>query len=257
MATLEDTLVPIFMLHRYQTEAASKLIGGMDYTFAVRGDGEVPTKIVAAEEQRRALKAVLTTLDPRALALPESLVKMIPPRPVMYPRGREDFKIRTSPAFDAVAPAEAFAQLAMGFLLNPQRAARLVEFHDRDAANPGLAEVIDQILAATHAGAGAAGYLGEIGRVVDNAALVNLMALANDTTTLPEVRAVASAELRLYKAKNSAGAGTLRSADDAAAVYFAFVAREIEQWEKDPTKVVVTVPAEAPDGPPIGDDEDF
>ena len=75
-------------------------------------------------------------------------------------------------------------------------------------------------------------------RAVDNAALVGLMALANDTTTLPEVRAVASAELRLYKAKNSAG--TLRSAEDPAAVYFAFVAREIEQWEKDPTKVVVT-----------------
>jgi hypothetical protein len=255
LATLEDTLVPIYMLHRYQVEAASKLIGGMDYTFAVRGDGEVSTAIVAAGEQRRALKAVLATLDPRVLALPESLVKMIPPRPVMYARGREDFKIRTSPAFDAVAPAEAFAQLAMGFLLNPQRAARLVEFHDRDAANPGLAEVIDQILAVTHSGAGATGYLGEIGRAVDNAALVNLMALANDTTTLPEVRAIAGAELRLYKAKNSAN--TLRSADDAGAVYFAFVAREIEQWEKDPAKVVVTVPAEAPDGPPIGDDENF
>ena len=92
----------------------------------------------------------------------------------------------------------------MGFLLNPQRAARLVEFHDRDAANPGLAEVIDQILAATHAGAGATGYLGEIGRTVDNAALCELMALANDTTTLPEVRASLAAELRLYKAKNSA-----------------------------------------------------
>ena len=48
LATLEDTLVPIYMLHRYQAEAASKLIGGMDYTFAVRGDGEVPTAIVAA-----------------------------------------------------------------------------------------------------------------------------------------------------------------------------------------------------------------
>ncbi|MBV9887414.1 MAG: zinc-dependent metalloprotease [Acidobacteria bacterium] len=256
LATLEDTLVPIYMLHRYQVEAASKLIGGMDYTFAVRGDGEVPTTIVAPAEQRRALKAVLATLDPRVLALPESLLKMIPPRPVMWARGREDFKIRTSPAFDAVAPAEAAAQHVMGFLFNPQRAARLVEFHDRDAANPGLAEVIDQILTATHAGANAPGYLGEIGRAVDNAALVELMALANDTTTLPEVRAVASAELRLYKAKNAA-AGTLRSADDTAAVYFAFVAQQIEQFEKDPTKVVMTAPAEAPDGPPIGDDEDF
>ena len=133
----------------------------MDYTFAVRGDGEVPTAIVAAAEQRRALKAVLATLDPRVLALPESLLKMIPPRPVMYPRGREDFKIRTSPAFDAVAPAEAAAQLIMRiFVQSAERAARLVEFHARDAANPGLAEVIDQIFASTHAAVGCSGISG-------------------------------------------------------------------------------------------------
>jgi hypothetical protein len=254
LATLEDTLVPIYMLHRYQVEAASKLIGGMDYTFAVRGDGETPTAIIAADEQRRALKAVLATLDPRVLALPESLLKIIPPRPVMYPRGREDFKIRTSPAFDAVAPAEAAAQHVMQFLFNPQRAARLVEFHDRDAANPSLANVIDQILNATHSGANAPGYLGEIGRAVDNAAIYDLVALANDMTTLPEVRAIAAAELHLYKQKN---ATTLRSADDPAAVYFSYLAQQIEQFEKDPTKVVTAAPYEPPDGPPIGDDEDF
>jgi hypothetical protein len=254
LATLEDTLVPIYLLHRYQVEAASKLIGGMDYTFAIRGDGEIPTAIVAAGEQRRALKAVLATLDPRVLALPESLLKIIPPRPVMYPRGREDFKIRTSPAFDAVAPAEAAAQHVMQFLFNPQRAARLVEFHDRDAANPGLAEVIDQILADAHRWSNFPGYLGEIGRTVDNAAIYDLMALANDPTTLPEVRAIAIAELHLYKQKN---ATTLRSADDPAAVYFSFVAQQIEQFEKDPIKVVTAAPYEPPDGPPIGDDEDF
>src|SRR5580658_5424645 len=203
LATLEDTLVPMYMLHRYQAEAASKLIGGMDYTFAVRGDGEVPTAIVAGAEQRRALKAVLATVDPRVLALPESLLKIIPPRPVMYPRGREDFKIRTTPAFDAVAPAEAAAQLIMEFLFNPQRAARLEEFHARDAANPGLAEVIDQILKSTHAAVGAPGYLGEIGRSVDSVAIYDLMALANDTTTLPDVRAIATAKLHSYKEKNA------------------------------------------------------
>jgi hypothetical protein len=254
LATIEDALVPIYMLHRYQTEAASKLIGGMDYTFAVRGDGEIPTQIVDPAEQRRALAAVLATLDPRGLVLPEPLLKMIPPRPVMYPRGREDFKIRTSPAFDADAPAEAAAQLVMQMLFNPQRAARLVEFHARDKANPGLDEVLDQILTATHAGANAPGYLGEVGRVVDNAAVYELMALANNSDALPEVRAVATAELHLYKAKN---ATTLRSADDPAAVYFNFVAQEIERFEKDPTKVIATAPYEPPDGPPIGDDEDF
>jgi Met-zincin/Domain of unknown function (DUF5117)/Domain of unknown function (DUF5118) len=254
LATLEDTLVPIYMLHRYQAEAATKLIGGMDYTFAVRGDGEIPTAIVAPAEQRRALRAVLATLDPRVLALPESLLKIIPPRPVMYPRGREDFKIRTSPAFDAVAPAEAAAQHVMQFLFNPQRAARLVEFHIRDAANPSLSEVIDQILRDTHASANSPGYLGEIARAVYSVAIYDLMALANDTTTLPEVRAIATAELHICKMQN---ATILRSAGDEKTDYSYFIVQQIEQFEKDPTKVVATVPYEPPDGPPIGDDEDF
>ena len=117
LATLEDVLVPIYMFHRYQVEAASKLVGGMDYTFALRGDGEVPTQIVAPAEQRRALAAVLATLKPEALALPESLLKIIPPRPPEYPRDREDFKIHTSPAFDALAPAESAAQHTLQFLV--------------------------------------------------------------------------------------------------------------------------------------------
>src|SRR5712691_5562677 len=158
LATIEDVLAPIFMLHRYQVEAASKLIGGMDYTFALRGDGQTPTQIVAAAEPRRALAAVLATLKPEALALPEALLKIIPPRPPAYERGREDFKIRTYPAFDALAPAEVAAQHTLQFLFNPERAARLVEFHARDSTNPGLEEVLDSILAATWKSALGSGY---------------------------------------------------------------------------------------------------
>src|SRR5215468_818820 len=100
LATIEDTLVPIYLLHRYQVEAASKLIGGMDYVFALRGDGQTPTNVVSPTQQRRALHAVLETIKPEALILPEVLLRMIPPRPPDYDRGREHFKIRTSPAFD-------------------------------------------------------------------------------------------------------------------------------------------------------------
>src|SRR2546421_887255 len=145
VATLEDVLVPLYMLHRYQVEAASKFVGGMDYTFAMRGDGQTPTQIVAPGEQRRALSAVLATLKPEVLALPEILLKMIPPRPPGYERDREHFKTRSGPSFDAFAPAEAAAQHALRFLLNPDRAARLIEFHSRCGENPSLNEVIENI----------------------------------------------------------------------------------------------------------------
>jgi hypothetical protein len=255
LATIEDALVPIYMLHRYQVEAASKLVGGMDYTFAVRGDGRTPTQIVAAAEQRRALAAVLATLNPEVLALPEPLLKLIPPRPVGYPRGREDFKIRTSPAFDAFAPAEAAARHTLQFLFNPERAARLVEFHARDAANPSLDEVFNQIFTSTSTWSRSPGYSGELGRVVDSVALYDLMVLANDAQALDQVRALATTELDRLKQALAAAATTEQ--DPAVRAHSSFGAAEIEQFQKDPSKLNLTPPSEPPDGPPIGTDDDF
>src|SRR5574338_148413 len=175
LATIEDVLVPIYMYHRYQVEAAAKVIGGQDYTFSLKGKGDRNPQIVAPDEQRRALAAVLETIKPDALAVPESLLRLIPPRPAGYARTREDFRIRTQPVFDALAPAEAVADHVSGFLLNQERAARLVQFHARDGRNPGLAEVIDKILATTWKAPAAPGYAGEIQYTVNMVVLSDLM----------------------------------------------------------------------------------
>ncbi|MGB2624495.1 MAG: zinc-dependent metalloprotease [Candidatus Acidiferrum sp.] len=250
LATIEDVLAPIYMLHRYQVEAASKLVGGMDYTFALRGDGEVPTKIVAPAEQRRALAAVLATLKPETLALPESLLKIIPPRPPEYPRDRELFKIHTSPAFDALAPAESAAQHTLQFLFNPERDARLVEFHARNAENPGLEEVIDAVLNATWKAPHSKGYDGEIANTVDNVALYDLMSLSANERATDEVRAVASLKLHELHAWLDATSRGKSLIPDKAHVFFA--AQQIEQFEKDPKRMDLTPPVDPPDGPPIG-----
>ena len=91
MALLEDTLVPLYLLHRYQTQAAAKEIGGLDYRYALRGDGQLVTEIVPAAAQRQALDAVLKTISPETLTLSESLLKILPPRPPAYPRTQESF----------------------------------------------------------------------------------------------------------------------------------------------------------------------
>ncbi|HKR22038.1 MAG TPA: zinc-dependent metalloprotease, partial [Pyrinomonadaceae bacterium] len=168
IATIEDVLVPIYMYHRYQVEAAAKAIGGQDYMFSLKGKGDRNPQIVAPDEQRRALAAVLDTIKPDALSLPESLLRLIPPRPTGYPRNRETFRTRTQPVFDALAPAEAIADHVSGFLLNQERAARLVQFHARDTRNPGLGEVIDKILTATWKAPVAPGYAGEIQHTVNS-----------------------------------------------------------------------------------------
>ncbi|HXY25378.1 MAG TPA: zinc-dependent metalloprotease [Candidatus Acidoferrum sp.] len=255
LATLEDVLVPLYMLHRYQVEAASKLVGGMDYTFALRGDGQTPTQIVAPAEQRRALAAVLATLKPEALALPEWLLKMIPPRPPDYERGREHFKIRTYPAFDALAPAEAAAQHTLQFLFNPERAARLVEFHARDSQNPGLQEVLEAVVAATWKAPHGDGYNEQIANVVDDGVLYDLIGLAANGRASDEARAIATSELHeldVWLAARLAGQQAIPNR-----AHIAFASKQIEQFEKDPKKMDLTAPAEPPDGPPIGMDDDW
>jgi len=251
LATIEDALVPIYMLHRYQVEAASKLVGGMDYVFALRGDGQTPTNIVAPVVQRRALAAVLETLKPQTLALPDPLLKMIPPRPPDYERGGEHFKIRTSPAFDALAPAEAAAQHTLHFLFNPARAARLVQFHARSASNPSLEEVLDAVITATWKAPRGADYNGAIARTVDDVVLYDLLTLATNDSAAPEVRAIAAYKAHQLKtwlggAAPGAGAGEDEQAHRAQAI------REIEQFEREPKKLELAAPSEPPDGPPIG-----
>jgi hypothetical protein len=254
MATIEDVLVPIYMYHRYQVEAAAKVIGGQDYTFSVKGKGDRNPQIVSPEEQRRALAAVLDTLKPEALAMPESLLRLIPPRPAGYARNRENFRIRTQPVFDALAPAEAVADHVSGFLLNQERAARLVQFHARDQRNPGLSEVIDQILASTWKAPVAAGYAGEIQHSVDMIVLVDLMALASGERASNQVRAIAS--WKIEQLKNWLTSQSRLATDENRRAFLFYSINQIKRFQDDPKKMNLTPPQTPPDGQPIGMDDE-
>lgn len=127
MAMLEDVLVPVYFYHRYQVEAAVKLIGGMHYNYALKGDGQQVTAPLAAEIQNKALQSVLKCLDPSFLKLPDHIASQIPPRPAGYEFSKELFKKKTGLAFDQLAPAEAAADLPLSFLFNAERLNRLFQ----------------------------------------------------------------------------------------------------------------------------------
>jgi hypothetical protein len=254
IATLEDVLVPIYLYHRYQMTAVAKSIGGLDYYFNLRGiqDHEKPPAIVPAAEQRKSIRAVLNTLSPDVLALPESLLKMIPPRPPEYPTGRENFARRTSPAFDALAPAEAATEIVANVLLQPERAERMIEYHALDAGNPGFEELLTALLATTWKAPSFAGYKGAIQRTVNGVVLNHLMMLASSERASAEVRAVAALqldELKKWIARQSP------SKDDAVRAEYFFAQSQIERFQKNPAEVHLTTPATPPDGDPIGSDD--
>jgi hypothetical protein len=252
MATLEDVLVPLYMYHRYQVEAAAKLIGGEDYTFSLRGKGDTNPQIIAPEEQRRALAAVLSTLKPEALALPESVLRLIPPRPPGYSRTREDFRIRTAPNFDALAPAEAFTNHVCDFLFSAERAARLVEHHARYPGNPSFEEVLDQILTSTWKAQPGSTYHTEIQRVVNMVILSELMSLAANERASNQVRAIA--EFKLDELKNWLSAQQRVTGNINQKAYLLYAANQIKRFQDDPKKMNLSKPNDPPDGQPIGTD---
>ena len=147
MAMLEDVLVPVYFFHRYQLEATTKLIGGMNYTYALRGDGQLVTAIVPKKNQLEALDAIIECINPKILELPDTLVKIIPPRPAGYNFSRELFKKRTGLAFDALAPAETAADLPFSFLFNSERLSRMAQ--NELQGGLGVTELLDKLINAT------------------------------------------------------------------------------------------------------------
>jgi uncharacterized protein DUF4953/uncharacterized protein DUF5117 len=255
MATLEDVLVPLYLVHRYQVEAAAKVVGGVDYTFALRGDVLTPAKPVSAAEQKRALDAVLATLTPTALALPDSLLKLIPPRPPDYPQNRELFRRRTAPAFDALSPAETAATHTIAFLFDPERAERLIEMHAQNPQVAGFAGVVDKIFASTWKAPHSTGTNAEIQRVVNDVVLYDLMTLANDANAATQVRATAA--LKLSELREWLTNQTTAGMDEGWHAAYFYGAEQIRRYLNDPKLFDIPRPTTLPDGMPIGSDDDW
>ncbi|MGE3615317.1 MAG: zinc-dependent metalloprotease [Gemmatimonadales bacterium] len=251
MATLEEVLVPLYLHHRYQVEAAVKVVGGQYYDYAMRGDGVEPLRAVPPAEQLAALEASLRTLSPAELALPRSVLAKIPPRPTGVRPHRELFDRNTGLVFDAISPAAAAADMTVQFVLNAQRAARLVQQHSLDAAQPGLETVIDRLLAATFDAAPSDGYQAEIGRAVQRVVLDRLMSLAA-SAPMGQVRAIATQKLAAIPMRTLRAAAANSANRAARALYAADIRRFLER-PYDPTKLIGA--PDAPPGSPIGQDE--
>jgi hypothetical protein len=177
---------------------------------------------------------------------------LIPPRPPGYPRTREDFRIRTAPAFDALAPAEAIANHLSDFLLNQERAARLVEYHARDPRYPGFDEVLDKILVATWKAPAGSGYHAEIQRTVNMVVLSDLMSLAAGERASNQVRAIA--ELKLEELKGWLLTQPDLTRDENRKAFLFYAINQIKRFQEDPKKMNLTRANDPPDGQPIGMD---
>ena len=255
MATLQEALVPLYLLHRYQTEAAAKLIAGLNYTYNLRGDGQPDPAIVDPAAQQKALDAVLSTLKPDTLTLPENILAIMPPHPPGWQRTRESFPSNTGAVFDTVAAAESAADLTLALLCNPERATRLFEYHMRVPKSFGLRTVLEGISNTTaERPEGGHTTSSEIERAVEFRGLEAMLALSVNPNTASQARAIARSHIDdLLKKWTTDPMPT----DSAEAIHRRAMMDRTQQYLKDPEKFVPAKPIEAPPGMPIGDDEEM
>jgi hypothetical protein len=245
MSLLEQALVPLYLHHRYQMKAAMNTVGGADYYYAVRGDNQTPITIVPGREQRRALATIVRTLEAEFLTLPQSLIDMIPPPAYRYSEG-EAFARHTGLLFDPLTAAGASADYTVELLLHPERMARVVDYHSRDADYPGLEDVVDAMFGATWTAALPTDrYAAQVQEVAERSVLDGIIEQASSADNPARVRAALSAKIdELAERLDGLSAPTPHEK---------LALEDIRRWQSRPEGTVPSsTKPELPPGSPIG-----
>lgn len=243
LATIEEVLVPIYLLHRFQIEAVGKLVGGYYYNYNLRGDDQALPQAVSARRQQQAIEALLATLDAETLQLPDKILALIAPRPPGNQKSRETFTGSTGVVFDAKAPAASAVAMTLDVLLEPTRAARMAQ---NDA--PGFSAVTRGLMSASWLNKPASGTLGAIQRQTNLQVLHALLRLAFDPDSGGDVRSIALAsveDLSDWLDRQTPKSDTWKA-------HYRFAAFEIERLLADPAKIKAVSPVVIPPGSPIG-----
>ena len=241
-ALLEEVLVPLYLLHRYQLQAVGKLIGGVYFDYVLRDGGGSPPAPVPAEQQQAAIDALVATLSPEVLRVPPDVSALIPPRPPGFPATRETFGGATGGPFDPLAPAAAATVLTLEVLLDPERAARM-----NRQQSPAFPALVDDLLEATWFAPGSHGAE-ELGMQTASLVLDALLRLAVDVSADPAVRGTALAAIERIDETIGRTAGR----DDVAGAYLAAAHDRIQRMREDPASVAGLPEVVVPPGAPIG-----
>ena len=227
IALLQERFVPVYLIHRFAINSVAKTIGGMEYSNAVRGDQEQATRVIDGATQRRALAALIAAMSPKELAIPDTILTLLGPRPYSYNPYVELFQGRTRPAFDELGAARTLAQLIVDAILTRERAARLVQFYTRAPNQLSLGDVIDALTADWQSGSAGSPKLDAMRRVKQRAVADRMLLLAADRDAAPEVRAIT--ELKMTTLRSRARQLSLAGSEDGRAQWMA-IAADFTRW---------------------------
>ena len=248
-SVLEDVFVPLYFFHRFQTEATVKLIGGLEYSYAVKGGNQTIVKRVSGTTERIALQAVLKTIAVDEIAIPKEKLELFPPRAMGFERTRESFKSDLGVEFDAFGAVETASEMTLNLLLNPQRASRLIVHKSLHKRQLGLGELIDELITKTIIKTHEDTYYQELQNVINTKVLEELFYLAAYKNQYKQVNAIVFFKLDEIKSilqnKNLKGIQK---------IYNLAMIKMIEDFVENPTSFKKTNAPQIPDGSPIGSD---
>ena len=246
-SVLEDVFVPLYFLHRYQTEGVTKVIGGLDYTYAIKDDGNTIVKRIPGKLERKALVSVIKTLSVEELAIPKKILDLFPPRAFNYGRTRESFKSKTGVAFDPFGAVETASAMTLGLLLHPERVTRLVQHKSLDSSQLGLVEVLDDLIANSFQKSYKDSYYQELQNIVNYQVLNHLFYLSSNKDMYWQVNAIVNDKIDKINTllNNSKTPGIQK-------IYHKDMIKMISNFKKNPTKFKKPITPKIPDGSPIG-----
>ena len=259
---LEQALVPIYNFHRYQVEAAVKLIAGVDYGYDVKSDNteKFSVQAVSATKQKQALSSLLATLNSSFLTLSEDIISLIPPKAYGYYRNRESFSSQTGPTFDPISAAEASAKHTLSLLLDEERLARLQQQANRSMTSPkstsdkndhfSVTELVSQLTDKTIKQRPETGLKLLVQQRVNQQVIEHLLELWHAKKTVPEVRSEVFSNLQKISKwlddNNDSRNYKLLSA------HFKLLEQKIEFSLEQGKQVVTPRKVNMPPGSPIG-----
>ncbi len=250
VALLQERFVPVYFMHRFAINSLSKTIGGMEYSNAMRGDGLQATKPIDGPTQRRALTMLVEALNPAELAIPDTIITLMGPRPFSYSGSVELFGARTRPAFDELGAARTLAQMVVDAILQRERTARLVQFAMRGDNQLTLSETIDALTKNWGAAPGGQSlkYAG-LRRVAQRAVADRLLLLASDKEAAPEVRALVELKMDALARRARTLGGSGSEMDRA---QWTAIAADFKRWIERQELPTPTPALRAPPGDPFG-----
>ena len=179
-SVLEDIFAPLYFMHRYQTEAAIKLIGGLDYNYATRGDGQLIVQGLNLETQNKALKSVLKSLDANNLAIPRDKLKLFPPRAFGFSRTRESFNGKTGVSFDPFSAASTASDMTLSLLFNPERLNRVMVQHSLDSSKMSVRYLLNSLISNSFKITHKDPYISQVQHIINSNLLIYLLNLSQD-----------------------------------------------------------------------------